>query len=90
LRNRFVARALGLWSLPSVLWVERVTPEEKRERRQVKHQLQSEFRRIVNRRIGLYLTLKQVKAGSKILAERYLKEESERLLTQYQREAVAS
>ena len=51
-----------------------MTAQEKRERRQARHELQSQFRTLATRRTGLFATNRQLSAGARILADRYTKE----------------
>lgn len=52
-----------------------MTSEEKRDRRKARRELETAFLPIVNRRMGLYATNRQIKAAVKILADRYFKEQ---------------
>lgn len=49
--------------------------QEKKERRQVKHEVWKRARRHAVRRYGLYATLAQLKAGAKILTDRYISQQ---------------
>ena len=52
-----------------------MTPEEKRDRRQARHELEQVFRRLVVRRIGLFARPKQIDQAVKIMCDRYYREQ---------------
>ncbi len=52
-----------------------MTAEEKRDRREARRELQTAFRRIVVRRIGLFATNGQIEASVKIMVDRYYAEQ---------------
>lgn len=49
-----------------------MTKEEKKDRRRARHELQQRFRRDGMRKMGLYSTTPQIKAGIRILVDRYI------------------
>jgi len=49
-----------------------MTPEEKRERRQLSHDLQRAAGKKLNRRIGLWQTPAQIKAGARVMRDRII------------------
>ena len=46
-----------------------MTADEKRDRRQAKHELADQFRRLAIRRLGLYSTGPQIRAAVKTLVD---------------------
>jgi hypothetical protein len=53
-----------------------MTKEEKKERRQVRHEIQAKAFRFARRRIGLWATVPQLRDAAKILASRYIAQEA--------------
>jgi hypothetical protein len=51
------------------------TKEEKRERRQARHELQAVLKRLVLRHIGLFSTGPQIRQATKVLTDRYYAEQ---------------
>ena len=49
-----------------------MTADEKRERRQARHELAKELKRVAIRRLGLYSTEPQIRAGVKTLLDAYI------------------
>lgn len=54
-----------------------MTKEEKKDRRRARHELQKRFRREGMRKMGLYSTAPQIKAGIRVLVDRFIAGESE-------------
>lgn len=52
-----------------------MTPDEKREARKARHQVQAAIRTAICRKIGLDATNRQLEAGVKTLTDRFYKEQ---------------
>jgi hypothetical protein len=52
-----------------------MTPAEKKDRRAARHEVEAALKRVAVRKLGLYSTKAQIKAGLKILCDRYYAEQ---------------
>lgn len=68
---------------------EAMTAEEKRDRRQARHELQRCFRAIATKQIGLDATDKQITAATKIMADRYYAEQVRPTAERIEKELIA-
>jgi hypothetical protein len=51
-----------------------MTAQDKKDRRQARHEIQAQLKRPVTRRLGLYSTGGQMRSAVKVLTDRYIRE----------------
>jgi hypothetical protein len=66
-----------------------MTAEDKRDRRNARHELQRCFRVIATHQIGLSATHKQLTAATKLMADRYYAEQVRPTAERIERELIA-
>jgi hypothetical protein len=64
-----------------------MTKEEKKDRRDAKHEVQAALKRLVVRRMGLFSTGPQIRAAIKVLSDRYYAEQVNPVCERIVREA---
>ena len=52
-----------------------MTTQEKKDRRVARHEVEAALKSIANRKLGLYSTSNQLRAGKKVLVDRYFAEQ---------------